>query len=461
MHIALVLTAKCTARCGHCSSSCGPQRTESLAPTHVQRIMEEASRIDDGEALHFDITGGEPFMDFEQLCDTLACARRLGGGVSCVTNAFWARTDAIALEKLGILRDLGLQLLAVSVSRFHEEFVPLASVRRALRAAAQLGIETELKGAVTRSDLAAGGVVPGWRETLDADQVSIFPIIPHLRAGFPPLPEAEYYRDPGLPTGRCPSEIITIQEDGVALSCCGQSPETSFLKIGDSHSEPLAMIHERFRNARRQRILRHCGPIAFARRAIDAGQGHLLRDAYAGPCDLCLHIGSDPELRRFADEMSAPGEPVRKTITNNRRKRSMPDDTDNILLSLLAKAATNDVFCQRLLDSPEDAAAEFFSTLDEQDLATLRLVEEDLKRISTDSKLHPADARHWALGLLISLQRWAVDGKGIKKNPGRKKSPAKPSDKGIKKNPGKPSVKGIKKNPTLPTIKGIKKNPGP
>ncbi len=303
----------------------------------------------------------------------------------------------------------------------------------------------------------------GWRdggEALDADQVSIFPIIPHLRAGFPPLPEAEYYREPGLPTGRCPSEIITVQEDGIALSCCGQSPETAFLRIGDTRSEPLAVIHERFRHARRQRILRHCGPIAFARRAIDAGHGHLLRDAYAGPCDLCLHIGSTPELRQVADEMSAPGEPVRKTTITNNRRLPVPDQIDNILLSLLAKAAANAEFCQRLLESPEDAAAELFSTLDEQDLVTLRLVEEDLKRIGTDSKLHPADARHWALGLLISLERWAVDGKGIKKNPGgKKKVPAKPADKGIKKNPSKPTVRGIKKNPPRPTVRGIKKNP--
>lgn len=461
MHIALVLTAKCTAKCGHCSASCGPQRTEALAPTHVQQVMEEAARINDGEALHFDITGGEPFMDFEQLCDTLAHARRLGGGVSCVTNAFWARSDAIALEKLRILRDLGLELLSVSVSRFHEEFVPLASVERALRAAKQLGIETELKGAVTRVDLEADGVVPRWREKLDADQVSIFPIIPHLRAGFPALPEADYYREPGLPTGKCPSEIITVQEDGIALSCCGQSPDTEFLRIGDTHREPLAVIHERFRHARRQKILRHCGPIAFARRAIDAGHGHLLRDAYAGPCDLCLHIGSVPELRQFADELSVPGEPVRKTITTNRRRLTMPDDNDNILLRLLAKAAANAEFCQRLLESPEDAAAEFFATLDQQDLATLKLVEEDLKRISADSKLHPADARHWALGLLVSLQSWAVDAEGIKKNPGAKKAPARPLDKGIKKNSVKPTVKGIKKNPPLPRMKGIKKNPGP
>ncbi len=76
-------------------------------------------------------------------------------------------------------------------------------------------------------------------------------------------------------------------------------------------------------------------------------------------------------------------------------------------------------FCKRLLESPEDAAGEFFAVLDQQDLATLRLVEEDLSALAADSKLHPADARHWALGLLLSLERWAVDGKGIKRNPGK------------------------------------------
>jgi hypothetical protein len=210
------------------------------------------------------------------------------------------------------------------------------------------------------------------------------------------------------------------------------------------------VIHERFRHARRQQVLRHCGPIAFARRAIDAGKGHLLRDAYAGPCDLCLHIGSEPQLRRFADEMSAPGETVRKTTITNTRRVPVTDEIDNVLLTLLAKAAANAEFCKRLLESPEDAAAEFFGVLDQRDLATLRLVEEDLKRIGADSKLHPADARHWALGLLISLQRWAVDGKGIKRNPAKKR-PAK------KKVPAKPPGKKIKRNPAQ--FKSIRRNP--
>jgi len=325
VHIALILTSRCTARCTHCSASCSPERTDALLPAHVERLMNEAALIDDGEDLHFDITGGEPFMDFEQLHAAIAHAGKLGGGVSCVTNAFWARTDAIATEKLTRLRDAGLELLSVSVSRFHERYVPLTSVRRALSVAAHLGIETELKGAITRRDLADDGIVAKWEQTLDADQICIFPVIPYLRSDAPPLPDDEYYREPGLPKGRCPSEIITIETNGTASSCCGQSPEPGFLRIGDTNHESLAVIHERFRHARRQRILRRHGPIAFARRAIEAGYGHLLRDAYGGPCDLCIQIGSTPELRRIADEMSAPDGPDMTTTTTNKRRTPVID----------------------------------------------------------------------------------------------------------------------------------------
>jgi hypothetical protein len=232
---------------------------------------------------------------------------RLGGLVSCVTNAYWARSDEIAHGKLAMLQRAGLVTLAVSVSRFHQRYVPLKRVKHALRAAQKLGLETALKGAIINSDLVAGGSRDQWKRELDADTVNVFPVLPYLREGAS-LAEKEYYREPGLPQQRCPKGIVCVEPDATAVSCCGPGVSAQFLSLGNVRHESLKLINLRFKKGGRQKILRRQGPIAFARGAISAGLGHLLRMEYAGPCDLCAHIASHPQLRQIAEAMSAAAE---------------------------------------------------------------------------------------------------------------------------------------------------------
>lgn len=304
MQMALILTARCNATCTHCVTSCGPDRTEALSKQDVIRLMNEAAAIHDGERLGFSLTGGEPFLDFDLLFDVVAHAGRLGAWISCVTNAFWARSEAVVENKLTMLRDSGLAALGVSVSRFHQRFVPLLKVRRVLTIAEALGLSTELKGAVTKTDLEPGNVLDQWKTQLDADKVHIFPIFPFLREGAE-LPESEYYREPGLPVQCCPNAVVCIEPTGSAVSCCGPAASSRFLAIGNVHRESLSTINNRFNTAGTQTILREKGPIEFAKGAIAAGLSHLLRNDYAGPCDLCMHIGSNPRLRHVAETMSA------------------------------------------------------------------------------------------------------------------------------------------------------------
>lgn len=310
MDLVLVLASRCNAACTHCTTSCGPHETQALPECDIRRVMDEAAALCDGTPLRFNITGGEPFLEFELLTRVIAYGAHLGGLVTCATNAYWARSDEIAREKLGMLRDAGLRALSVSVSRFHQRYVPLARVRRVLEIARSLDLCTELKGAVTHSDLGPAGAIHGWKRELDADRINIFPVLPYLRSGAE-LPEEDYYRERGLPWQRCPSDIVCIEPDGEVMSCCGPGASKQFLHLGNIRETTLAQLRHRFRTAPRQRILREQGPIFFAQRAIEAGLGDLLRESYAGPCDLCAHIASEPRLRRIADDVCTalpPGE---------------------------------------------------------------------------------------------------------------------------------------------------------
>jgi hypothetical protein len=269
----------------------------------IFRLMDEAAAVLDDEPLAFDLTGGEPFVDFDRLEQVIAYGSRLGGPVSCVTNAFWAHDDSVTRDKLTRLHDAGLTSITVSVSQFHHRFVPLHRVRRALAIATEVGIRTGVKAAIVHSDTQSDGPLQIWKQALRAERISLFPVLPYLRDG-ESLPEAEYIRDIGLPYQRCPSRGPCVDFDGIARSCCSLVTTGPFLVIGDARAEPMQDIHDRFLRAGKQRILRESGPIEFARRAIAAGQGDRLRKAYAGPCDLCLHIQEDPTLREIAEEAS-------------------------------------------------------------------------------------------------------------------------------------------------------------
>jgi hypothetical protein len=304
MRLGLVITAQCNAACGHCSKSYGPDRTEALSQGEIIRLMDEAAAIDDGQPLCFDITGGEPFLKFDRLVAIVKHGGSLGAEISCMTNAFWARNDEIATSKLTVLKESGLTSLGVSASRFHQQFVPLHRVQRALKTAMQLDILTELKAAVTLRDLTPHGAVSSWKGEISAEWINMFPVLPHLRDGWA-LPEEEFYREPGLPDHKCPGDAVCVDFNGIARSCCSLGTENTFLQIGDTRQSPLKDIHWTFDHAGKQRILREDGPIGFARGAIAAGVGHRLRTSYAGPCDLCMHIRADSQLRRVAEEMSS------------------------------------------------------------------------------------------------------------------------------------------------------------
>jgi hypothetical protein len=266
-------------------------------------MMNEAAAVNDGEPLAFDFTGGEPFLDFELLVDVVSHGKRLRAEVSCVTNASWALSEEVTRSKLTRLKECGLTWLSVSVSRFHQEFIGLKRVQRALFAAAEVGINTELKGAISKRDLEPGGALSVWQDRLQATRVSIFPVLPYLRDG-ELMADNEYYRESGLPFQRCPGDMVCVDFDGLARSCCTLSYGNPFLVLGDARQTSVQAIHETLMHAPKQRILRELGPIEFARGAIKAGLRTRLRQEYAGPCDLCLHIQSDPQLRQVAEGMS-------------------------------------------------------------------------------------------------------------------------------------------------------------
>ena len=304
MRFGLLLTARCNALCSHCTVNSGPHERATLPEQSVLALMSEAAALwrreaAPGESLQFSLSGGEPFIEFDKLVRIVAHGAALGAQVTCVTNAFWAATDERTRARLERLRRVGLSMLAVSTSRFHEPFVARARAERALRVARELGLRTALKCSLVAAEIDALAGLGDWARRQPVDQLEIFPVLPYVRQGTT-LPERDYVRSPGIPAGACPAPTLTIREDGRAYTCCMPGAFTEFHGVGDIHAEKLDQLFDRFYLNGVQQVLRQRGPAHFAEAIVRAGEGGRLRGGYESVCDLCAHIGGDARMAAIA-----------------------------------------------------------------------------------------------------------------------------------------------------------------
>lgn len=303
MKLALLITAHCNATCSHCSTSCGPHRSEHLSREQIFTLIDQAAELSRGEKLRVLLSGGEPFLNFDLLVQAVHYAKGQGAVVTCVTNAYWATSVERARDLLNQLKNAGLHSFAISTSRFHQEFIKKQRVERALQASREVGLRCTLKYVRTRTDALTHGDIRSWASSVGAHDVQDFPLLPHLRAGAM-QPDASYIREAGMPTGTCPAAILTVREDGRAFTCCTPGSFTELLKLGNATRESLHDVNTRFHLGGVQQILRKKGPGEFVEAIRARAQSHRLRPNYASVCDLCTHIAGDPVLAAIATDVA-------------------------------------------------------------------------------------------------------------------------------------------------------------
>lgn len=412
-----MFSARCNASCDHCSTSCGPRRVEALSREQMLGLMDEAAALSRGQRLRIGLTGGEPFLDFPLLLDIVAHGKTLGAEMGCVTNAYWATGDDRARTMLAELKAAGLTRLAISASRFHQQFVNRRRVERAFGAGRDVGLWCGLKYVHLGSDPDDADAIEAWARAAGACHVEIFPVLPHLRDGAA-LPAYEYRRTPGLPTQACPGMLLTVDWNGTAYSCCTPGGFNALLALGHVREASLEDLSERFYLGGTQQILREHGPIRFARAIEARGEGARLRRDYTSVCELCTHIATDPVMARIAAEVGEAFEAQQFSSlldrvvgpdaatdigglqagdegsddmkkTSSKKKGSKSSATPKISAAKARKLKdrrevsfmifSDRSFRLRFLRSPQKVAAEFGLKLTDKDVAALLEKREELK----------------------------------------------------------------------------------
>ena len=272
-----LLTYAYNYECDHCFVFGGPSAGGTFTLDQIRQVLQEATRIGSVEWIYFE--GGEPFLYYPLMLEGLRLARELGFQTGVVTNAYWATTDEDAELWLRPLSEAGMADLSVSDDEFHFGRVSETPAKRALRAAARLGL--------------AGGPIcieqPTVETGVDKEQERGAPVIrggamfrgraaEKLVAGLPRRPWQEFRE--------CPYENLA-DPGRVHLDAYGNVHLCQGLSLGNLWQTPLAELVANYVPQSHP----IAGPLLRGGPAGLASELGLPReDAYVDACHLCYSL---------------------------------------------------------------------------------------------------------------------------------------------------------------------------
>jgi len=285
-----LLTYKCLYECDHCFLHCGPRSQGTFTLDQVEEALRQGveAGID-----HIYVEGGEPFLFYPVLLETLRLAARYGLDRGLVTNCYWATSERDALAWLEPLVEIGLSSFSVSDDAFHSDDPDESPARVAAAVARRLGLPATsicieaptVDPTPTRDD--HGAVVGG-------DVLFKGRAVDTLAEGLPRRDAACF--------DSCPHEELA-EPDRVHLDPLGNVHVCQGISIGNVWETPLRELLASWRPAEHPIVgpLLEGGPAALAQRfGLPAG------DRYVDHCHLCYLVRRE-QLDRFPDQLCPRG----------------------------------------------------------------------------------------------------------------------------------------------------------
>lgn len=292
--VSFTITERCNLQCKHCVVSAGSGGAD-MAPADLCQWLDEAAAI--GRVKEVCMTGGEPFLVYNTLQEAIDYATSLGLKTAVVTNGYWASSMARAVRVLEGLSSLSN--LTLSFDQFHRQFLPIGTIKIAILAAREVGIDTDVRVCYLTDE--QGEVAEAKRllgDALDLEGVRL-----HTQSI--------------LPLGRAASELagqqfhsFTYDEpcvnandpfvvpDGWVHACCGPPSNlerSNPLWLGNASERSLTSVLEAAQYNVPVQIIRSKGPYCLWS-LVRGEDSDLQRYDTTNKCALCISLMSDPEF---------------------------------------------------------------------------------------------------------------------------------------------------------------------
>ena len=294
--LVLETTHLCNARCSHCYTSCGPDKSAARMPLDkIKRVIADAAALPNlVKRCH--VGGGEATIFWDEMLECLTHARDHGFINSIVTNGWWGKSPAAARQKVGELKRAGVENIEFSVDAMHQEYVSSRTISHIITTAKEQDVRITLRVCTTKSHRA--DAVLGMLSSEDQSGITVATSkVVSIGRAREAIPSADMWTNPGLPLGSCQSILnLTVVPNGDVFPCCAGSEICPSLKLGNAFERPLPELMKAVSSNIFARTLVHAGPAYFASLLQEAGFGDRLLPEYGGICHLCTQICSDPEL---------------------------------------------------------------------------------------------------------------------------------------------------------------------
>lgn len=244
-------------------------------------------------------SGGEAFLYFDRLCRILRYATSKGALVSVNTNGFWGRNFDDAVTKVRILKGIPVHKLVLSMDDFHEEFINRENALNVVTACKQEHLEIELQFVATRTTSRLGDLLNSCGDRLLNITCREIPCHPVGRAE-EMIRESDLFTSQAIPTGRCPSSILSVSAYGKLMPCCNTASHLPSLQLGTIRDE-ITTVHRRFQYDPTLSVMRSHGPHALLEAAVAAGYEHP-EGGYLDQCHLCYCLFKDATVTQAIRE---------------------------------------------------------------------------------------------------------------------------------------------------------------
>jgi pyruvate-formate lyase-activating enzyme len=298
VNIGILLWNKCNAECAHCAPYSSPREKPVLTDDDIFGFIDAA--FHDCDKPKIGLSGGEAFLYYDRLCRIVRYAIDKGAQVSVNTNCSWAVDFDRAHKRLKKLKEIGLTKLVVSTDDFHKAFIDEARVAHTVRACKAVHLEVELQFVATKRTGRLADFLSRFGDDLMNVRCREIPCHPTGRAK-DQIAAEDFFLQPGLPSGFCPSAILSLSAEGTYMPCCNTAGDLPTLQVG-SVAEQAVDVCRRFKSSALLHILTADGPKTLVEAA--EAVGYQRKSGYVDQCHLCHDLFSSPAIAAALKEIA-------------------------------------------------------------------------------------------------------------------------------------------------------------
>ncbi len=150
----LLMTYQCTFECDHCFVWGSPFQTGTMTLSQVRELLDQGEELGTIQSIAFE--GGEAFMYYATLLESIRMVKARGWHPQIVTNAYWAISLEDATAALRPLVEAGLDSIYVSDDAYHGSVDKDSPPALAVQAARKLGLATNTIAIASAEESAPG-----------------------------------------------------------------------------------------------------------------------------------------------------------------------------------------------------------------------------------------------------------------------------------------------------------------